>query len=697
MPFLQDFIHRLEEGGGMRYVRLALGGLAVLLLLIGYNARSFRNFSAPEAMDVAQVARNISEGKGFTTDFIRPFSIHLVRNRNMETLKAEPSSSVSTNLALLKGGHPDLANPPVYPYVLAGLMTVLPFKYEIPGTGQFWTVQGRFFRHQPDFLISLFNQLLFLVVVWLVFLLARRLFDTTIAWISAVILLCAEVFWRFSVAGLSTILLLLIFTGLVWILVLLEEEGREPKRSARWPLLAGVLIGLLVGLGALTRYSFGWILLPVVAFVALYGGARRIPVAVIVVCVTGLLVGPWLARNYAICGQFFGTASYALVETPTIFPEFRLQRSLEPEFAGFMRNAVDIFWHKLSTNVKLLVREELPKLGGSWASAFFLVSLMVSFRNPATRRVRQFLVGCLLLFIFVQALTRTHMSEVSPELNHENLVVLFVPLVLVFGVSMFFLLLEQMPLALVELRYMVIGLFVVVSSLPMFLVYLPPTPATVSYPPYDPPAIHTISTWMKPEELTMSDVPWAVAWYGNRQSVWLTLRPSPDPEDPASHEHFFTINDYLKPVSALYLTPVTLDRRFISESFRRNDYSWGSFILQSFVMKRVPGYFPLKYAHEPPYAPPGPLKPEEVRVRVAALEQQGEQLGKAARKLLDDPALESALNDAPETRALLEKAVTYNEGRDFPLGSAPVKDMATLEHLILRGQLILTDRARWLD
>lgn len=693
MPFLQDIIHRLEVGGGMRYVRLAMAALAVILLLVGYNGRAFKNFSSPEAMDVAQLARNISDGEGYTTKFVRPLSIFLIKRQNLGI--DERSPSVQTNIASLKGGHPDLANPPVYPYLLAGIMKVLPFNAQISGAGAFWTPAGRFYRYQPDFLISMFNQALFLVVVWLVFLLARKLFDPTVAWVSAVVLLCAEVFWRFSVSGLSTILLLLLFTGLVWLLVLLEEEGREPKHGKGWPLLIGALIGLSLGLGALTRYSFGWILVPVIGFIALYGGPRRVPVALIVLALSGVLLGSWMVRNHLLSGTFFGTASYVLVENTPMFPEFRLQRSLDPDFSGYVRAAVDVFWHKLILNVKRIAQEELPTLGGSWAAAFFLVGLMVTFRNPATKRVRQFLVACLLLFIVVQALCRTHMSDISPELNHENLLVLFVPLVLMFGVSLFFLLLEQMPLALVELRYLVIGAFVVIACLPMVFVYLPPRPFPISYPPYNPPNIQTISNWLKPQELMMSDIPWAVAWYGNRQSVWLTLRPNPDPEDPQSHEDFFAINDYLKPISALYLTPVTIDRRFISESFRQAEYAWGSFLLQSFVMKRVPGYFPLSYVHELPYAPPGPMKPEELRKRMAALDQQSTQLGEAAQKLLNEPGLASVLESSPEIRTLLDKARMNLEGRDFPLGSAPVKDMSSLEQLILSGQLVLADRPRW--
>ncbi len=52
-------------------------------------------------MDVAQLARNISEGKGYTTDFIRPLSIYLMQSHGGEGSK------------VLKAADTDLVNPPV--------------------------------------------------------------------------------------------------------------------------------------------------------------------------------------------------------------------------------------------------------------------------------------------------------------------------------------------------------------------------------------------------------------------------------------------------------------------------------------------------------------------------------------------------------------------------------------------------------
>ena len=91
----------------------------------------------------------------------------------------------------------------------------------------------------------------------------------------------------------------------------------------------------------------------------------------------------------------------------------------------------------------------------------------------------------------------------------------------------------------------------------------------------------------------MSDIPWAVAWYGQRQCVWLTLKCTPDAKDPSTHEDFFAINDYQKPINLLYLTPQTMDARFLSQWVRAGEQSWGSFVLETLRNKKVPEYFPL--------------------------------------------------------------------------------------------------------
>lgn len=641
MPFLQDIIHRLEVGAGQRYLKVIAGVLAVLVFLLLYNARAFRNFSNPEAMDSAQVARNLAEGRGFTTRFVRPFSIHLVKRHQDNKAIAAGALPAASDPARLKSEHPDLANPPVYPVLLAGWMKLMPFKYQLrttvgatvvtspeaaealpelaervkppanfwerlwrrtggrvvkffrAGFEGFWYVDGRFWRYQPDFLIALLNQLLLLGLGLAVFGLTRRMLDREAAWIAALVVLGTELFWKLAASGLSTTLLMLLFLGLCGGVWKLEQRVRLGEGTERSLFGLAALVGLLLGLGTLTRYAYGWLIIPVIVFLLLFTGSRRGPLALLTVAVFALTLLPWVVRNYHLSGTPFGTAGYAVIESTLAFPENRLERSLNPDL-GQVR--LTHFARKLLVNGRSILQNDLPKLGGSWVTAFFLVGILVGFRNPGLNRLRYFLLMALGTLVVAQALGRTQLSDETPEVNSENLLVIVAPLVFVYGVSLFLVLLEQIHLPWHKLRYLIMGVFVGIVSLPLLMVFLPPRPFPIAYPPYYPPVIQQTASWLKEEELMMSDIPWAVAWYGNRQAVWLTLNATRDPVNPESGEDFFAINDYLKAINALYLTPATMDSRFLTHWVRPGNLSWGSFILESMVRREIPPNFPLRKA-----------------------------------------------------------------------------------------------------
>jgi hypothetical protein len=585
---IQKLIHMLEFGALARYLRFILLGLVILGMVLVYDLRDYRNLATSEAMDSAQLARNIAEGRGYTTLFIRPFSLYLVQSHNEAGHTPVLADTNVVDFARIKDNlHPDLANPPVYPLVLAGLMKVLPFHYPIELKKPFWSDASRFWRYQPDFQIAAFNQILLLVVVALTFFIARKLFDLSVAWLSALLTLGCELLWQFSVSGLSTMLLMLIFLALAWCVLRIEESAREPQPRPNRLLGLALVAGVLTGVGALTRYAFGWVIIPVALFLLLFGGQRRVPHVLAALGAFLILFTPWVVRNYVVSGTPFGTAGYAIVEGTGLFPQFQLERSLNPDFthALWFRPYVS----KLTGNMHEILANDLPKLGGSWASILFLAGLLLGFRGMAARRMRYFLLMCLGLFIVVQALGRTQLSEKSPDLNSENLLVLLAPLVFIYGVSFFFTFLDQMRLAVPQLRYVVIAAFVALSCMPMILIctLMSPKVVPVVYPPYYPPDIQQAAGWMSENELMMSDVPWAIAWYGDRQCIWLTL----DAQDS-----FFAVNDNLKPVLALYLTPETMDGKFVSDWIHAGEHSWGNFIIQAAMQNQIPQGFPLRNA-----------------------------------------------------------------------------------------------------
>ncbi|MCU0772374.1 MAG: glycosyltransferase family 39 protein [Verrucomicrobia bacterium] len=583
MPGIQDILHKLEVGGGQRHIKIALTLLVLLLVFCGYNLRSFRNLDTQEAMDTAQLARNLASGQGYTTKFVRPLSMHLLRQQALDPSKGSDALETE-DPARLKRPHPDLSNPPVYPVVLAGLMKVLPFNHDSLTARAFWYRDAKFWRHQPDFIIALFNQALMVLMLAVTWLLTRRLFDEEAAWIATLCLLGVELLWRFSISGLSTMLLLLIVSGIFWLLHLLEVEGREPRRTRKSLILLWVGLGLLVGLGALTRYAFLWMIVPVTVFLILFAGRWRFLSSGVVAGVFLLVLLPWVARNLHQSGLPFGTATYAVIEQSGEHVDYKLQRSLEANVS--VQDVIPVRY-KLMSNLRSMVQGEILSFGGTWLTWFFLVGLMVGFRNPGTQRLRYFILMAFVTLVVVQALGRTRLSTDSPSINSENLLVLLLPAVVIYGVAFFLMLLDNLKWAEPLFRRAAIVGFIILAALPLILTLAPPRPVAVAYPPYYPPHIQTVSSWMKEDELLMSDVPWAVAWYGNRQCVWLTLDLAKD---------FYAINDYQKPVKGLYLTAVTMDAKFVSNFLRTGEFSWGDFMMKTMYKNELPRDFPLRSA-----------------------------------------------------------------------------------------------------
>jgi 4-amino-4-deoxy-L-arabinose transferase-like glycosyltransferase len=402
------------------------------------------------------------------------------------------------------------------------------------------------------------------------------------AGLSAGLVLGSDVLWKFSVSGQSTLLLLLIFLGLFWCLLRLEEFGRKLMPDIRKMFLLALAAGLLMGLGMLTRYSFGWLVVPVIFFVALFGGERRAGLAVTVFLAFMLVVTPWILRNLAVSGTLFGTAGYAVAEGIFAFPNTRLMQSLHPDLTSAYW--IMSYGHKFMDNLGYIIQSNLFKIGGVWTGVLFFAGVLAGLAKAGSRRLRYFVLMGIGVFIFVEALGRTSLTAISPETSTENLLVLFTPFVTIFAVGFFMIMLDRLEQPSLEARFGAAVLLAILVWQPLISTIAMKTPP-VSYPPYYPPDVQKISHWMHPDELTMSDIPWAVAWYGDRPCVWTTVN---------SQYEFFQFNDYVKPVRALYLSLNTLNGRLFTDCMQGGVDSWGNFVLKTIAANQLPQGFPLK-------------------------------------------------------------------------------------------------------
>jgi hypothetical protein len=92
-----------------------------------------------------------------------------------------------------------------------------------------------------------------------------------------------------------------------------------------------------------------------------------------------------------------------------------------------------------------------------------------------------------------------------------------------------------------------------------------------------PSRIQKTALMMRPGELMMSDIPWAVAWYGERPCAWLTL------DDAGTFQQM----NKLQPLQAIYLTQRTTDRPFLS-LILDSQRGWGRFLFNGLPKSASP-------------------------------------------------------------------------------------------------------------
>jgi 4-amino-4-deoxy-L-arabinose transferase-like glycosyltransferase len=578
---VQNVVWQIELGRGKVFVQWALIVLATVTLALLYTATQFRGLAKREAMDQAQLARNIANGEGYTTHFIRPASLWFLRERGKD-------------FQLMR--HPDLVNPPLYPTILAGLFKVAPKKFVEPPSIEMHV-------YEPErWIIVPFGQLCLVATVLLVWFWTRQIFDRRIAAASGLILLLSDTLWQYAISGLNTMLLMLLTVAAIFLLYQLDrrlnplpatdEENAPtptPASSAFSPVSLALIAGsaVLTALAFLTRYTAGVLVLPLALYAGAIVGKRRRWAAMAAYAVAFLVViSPWLARNWQISGTIFGLSQYEFVQRAGPFSGETFERSLHPDFENFspFRNMAGKFMAGVGDQIR-----SVRNIGSDFTVFFFFTGLLYGFRRASTARLRLMVVGTLVVLMATVALVGYH-PETHDALQGGNLSVILLPFVVVFGTVFFFLLFERLNIAVPALRVAAIGLFVLANISPMILRLLPPNPGPYPYPPYLAALTTEVGSWTEPDEIISSDMPWAMAWYGQRRCVWL----------PTTVEDFVELHDFWVPrgFSGLFLTPYAMDRPLFSGVIRGEYQAWATLIRSG----QLPSRFPLdKGTVLPPY------------------------------------------------------------------------------------------------
>ena len=540
MKTLQDWVYNVEAGP----IRVWLVRIALVLMVIGMSAyvgvREFNGLRTFEAMDLAQQARQLAEGKGFTTLLIRPLALWQVR-ANLESA-APPVTAF-----------PETLTPPVYPVLLAACfkagMVSKVISFELSSEA----LKG--FRTFPPDIVVLVLQLMLLVSTsFLVYGWALKQFDIGTAVLAVVFFLGSSPVWTHAVAGGATLLVVFLYALAGWLFcqgTCRQEEERESGENRQtwlWLLGAGLVLGITASVqiiqvwAVLAALGLGWMILR--------GGKWLFGVGLIVAL--GLFVG-WLLRLWLVSGNPIGLNwAFLLADSPR-FPGDTIWRSY-----SFNIEQTDI-WRRVGGSILRgftdLVSQGPALVGNAVAGTLALVACLHAFRRSSAAAGRNFWGGVAAVLILATAFIQR-----DSKTDGHGILMALLPAACVYGSAYLWIIIERWKLHLELLGRLFAILVALVACWPTAARVLLPEPPPFAYPPTYPPIFLFMRSWFEPGELQASDLPAAEAWYAEQPTLWL----------PTTREDFLKIHDRVTPVFSILFTPASSDARMYSQMLAEN-------------------------------------------------------------------------------------------------------------------------------
>lgn len=539
---VQDLVYNIDVGIGLRLVQVGLGLLVLLALLLIFTATQFHGLKEAESMELAQLGRNLSLQKSFVTKCVRPGT--------MQFLLKGPAANAQVDR------HPDILHPPVYPALLAGGFSAFKGAFSPERRGGVFTPE--------QWIIVPLNHLFVLATGLFVFLCARRLFSQRIAVLSTIAYFLSRMVWDDSISGLGIPVVAFLCLGAFYFALRVADAVNAGLPARKW-ILSFFLSAGFVGTAVLTRYAA----MAVIPGILLYLGfsfRRRSTVWLpLFLAIVVIMLTPWLLRNRAVSGAFWGATPRTALYNSNLSEADAIDRTMRSEIKP--GTAVRALQTKFVSRASHLFRNELDTLGEGLLLPFFFATFFFRF---VRREVHLFRWGLALsmLTLFLTAC----LFDSAFRLMH-----VFWPLMIAYGLSFFFLLLDRLQFPMRLVNFAVTGVVMLSAALPFVFALLPPRPGT-PYPPYFPPFIAYVSGLLEPNEVMCTDMPWATAWYGERTSIHL----------PQTLDEFYQINDYQKTIKGIYFTTLTRDQPY-ARGLRTGVYKTWFPILEG----KIPNDFPL--------------------------------------------------------------------------------------------------------
>jgi len=531
---VQWWLHAFEQGALAKWVVRVLVATVFVLLVVVWLALKFNGFSVPEAMDQAQIGRQIATGQGYTTLYARPLALNVLVNGGR-----------------LRAPLPELSNGPLNPLINA---------VAIRASGMDFKLSSSSYLSPADWAIGATGLALFLAGLVVSYLLGRVLFEPRLALLGTGLLACTALLWRFSTSGLPQMAMFVLFNAaLVFLAVALgctEEDKKWRALLAVWT--ASLLLGLTTLGHGLALWMFPGFLLVAMAAVRPWWATAAGCVAAY-----AMPLLPWAWHNWRAVGNPLGLAFFEL-RRPAGVEKTAYLADLDPDLdfrlADFLANT--------ATQGLAQLGDLFAYLGYNFvAVAFFLAVVFHAFRR---RQAAQFRWALLLMWL--GAFAGMSVAGVDAVVSGNQMHVLFLPAMVFYGLGFLIVLWGRLGFDQPILRIAFLVLVYGVVSGPLFAA-LGARTMRANWPPYLPPVIQKLADWIGPDEALGSDIPWATAWYAARRSLLL-------PESVTQFELIGSERLLGSPLVAVYLTPASAGARTYADIVTGRYNDWARLLLR---------------------------------------------------------------------------------------------------------------------
>ncbi len=485
---------------------------------------TFRGLDQPVAMDQAQIARQVAQGNGFTTLFLRPMEMKAEADRK-EKINRTKSDEQERILDLTT--FRDTNHAPLNVYALAAALKIS--GYDNFETGRM-TIGGSHI-YGGDRVVAGTSLFFFLLSMALAYVLVARLFDELVAASTIAFMALSDLLLSYAVSGLPQPLMMCCLMGALNFLLSAVNAYDVGDRTST--LVQLCLCSLCVALLCLSGWIALWIAVGLIIFCAVYFrpfGAFAVPTLLIV----GFSILFPLLGNISATGNVMGNAFYSLYNclggVEDLVQRTTAAGGLPLNNSSFILRLCGFTFDQLNTMY--------VAMGGIIVTPFFFLCLLNRYKTARAEGLKwaifsMWFFACLGMALF----------GVTGTISASQLHPLFTPVFTAFGVSLVFNFLARLKLgtSFGAARGLAIFLMVLISS-GTFLFNLPGQlryglwvkTGRPFYPPYYPTALNavsedkdkapTLAAITNDQDIVVTDQPWAVAWYANRRALWLPLR-----------------------------------------------------------------------------------------------------------------------------------------------------------------------------